>query len=329
MRFWKNASPPPCASRERCPGARPWPALERRRPPLERAHDPLADGEVVVHDVELVTAASAPSPGRSLGRRSTRAGRGSADDGGCGGCHAWSSTPRRCRTKRVTVRMCTANTRHLWEEPCFAAVAARRRWSMLFAGALAHRRGGTADPSNCAIVPDTLTDGERREAQHVDRADHGLQHVRDDRPVQGRRRADPAGHDAVHPGHELRAASPAGQPLRACSRSRSRSVTRPGRRTPSPSRSRPTAAARDHEPERHAVAGNGWGVLLLREPVPRRRGAGLHLVARRRWFAARAGALGEPGRITGTPTTAGTFVHRRVTDSRDAFAERTFSITIS
>jgi hypothetical protein len=38
----------------------------------------------------------------------------------------------------------------------------------------------------------------------------------------------------------------------------------------------------------------------------------------------------SPGRITGTPTTAGTFVFTvRVTDSRGAFAERTFSITIS
>ncbi len=38
----------------------------------------------------------------------------------------------------------------------------------------------------------------------------------------------------------------------------------------------------------------------------------------------------SPGRITGTPTTAGTFTFTvRVTDSREAFAERTFSITIS
>jgi hypothetical protein len=38
----------------------------------------------------------------------------------------------------------------------------------------------------------------------------------------------------------------------------------------------------------------------------------------------------SPGRITGTPTTAGTFTFTvRVTDDRDAFAERTFSITIS
>jgi Putative Ig domain len=38
----------------------------------------------------------------------------------------------------------------------------------------------------------------------------------------------------------------------------------------------------------------------------------------------------SPGRITGTPTTAGTFTFTvRVTDSRGAFAERTFSITIS
>ena len=38
----------------------------------------------------------------------------------------------------------------------------------------------------------------------------------------------------------------------------------------------------------------------------------------------------DPGRITGTPTTAGTFTFTvRVTDSRGAFAERTFSITIS
>jgi hypothetical protein len=38
----------------------------------------------------------------------------------------------------------------------------------------------------------------------------------------------------------------------------------------------------------------------------------------------------SPGRITGTPTTAGTFTFTvRVTDSRGALAERTFSITIS
>jgi hypothetical protein len=38
----------------------------------------------------------------------------------------------------------------------------------------------------------------------------------------------------------------------------------------------------------------------------------------------------SPGRITGTPTTAGTFSFTvRVTDSREAFAEHTFSITIS
>ena len=37
----------------------------------------------------------------------------------------------------------------------------------------------------------------------------------------------------------------------------------------------------------------------------------------------------SPGRVTGTPTTAGTFSFTvRVTDSRAAFAERTFSITI-
>jgi hypothetical protein len=38
----------------------------------------------------------------------------------------------------------------------------------------------------------------------------------------------------------------------------------------------------------------------------------------------------SPGRITGTPTARGTFSFLvRVTDSRGAFAERTFSITIS
>ncbi len=38
----------------------------------------------------------------------------------------------------------------------------------------------------------------------------------------------------------------------------------------------------------------------------------------------------SPGRITGTPTEAGTFTFTvRVTDSRDATAERTFSITVS
>jgi len=55
-----------------------------------------------------------------------------------------------------------------------------------------------------------------------------------------------------------------------------------------------------------------------------------------RW-SLRSGALppglsltASPGRITGTPTTAGTFAFLvRVTDSRGAFAERTFSITIT
>ena len=38
----------------------------------------------------------------------------------------------------------------------------------------------------------------------------------------------------------------------------------------------------------------------------------------------------SPGRITGTPTTAGTFTFTvQVTDSRDATAQRTFTITIS
>lgn len=38
----------------------------------------------------------------------------------------------------------------------------------------------------------------------------------------------------------------------------------------------------------------------------------------------------SPGRITGTPTTAGTFTFTvRVTDERDAFAEKTFSITVT
>lgn len=54
-------------------------------------------------------------------------------------------------------------------------------------------------------------------------------------------------------------------------------------------------------------------------------------------WSLRSGALppglsltASPGRITGTPTTAGTFTFLvRVTDSRGAFAERTFSITIT
>jgi hypothetical protein len=37
----------------------------------------------------------------------------------------------------------------------------------------------------------------------------------------------------------------------------------------------------------------------------------------------------SPGRITGTPTEAGTFTFTvRVTDDRGTFAERTFSITV-
>ena len=68
----------------------------------------------------------------------------------------------------------------------------------------------------------------------------------------------------------------------------------------------------------------------MREPVPRRR------VPDYTWSLV-SGELPpglelteSPGRITGTPTTAGTFTFTvRVTDSRGAFAERTFSITIS
>lgn len=71
-------------------------------------------------------------------------------------------------------------------------------------------------------------------------------------------------------------------------------------------------------------------VLLLREPVRRRGHPGYT-------WTLRAGALppglrlqASPGRITGTPTTRGTFTFRvRATDQRGAFAERTFSITIS
>jgi hypothetical protein len=38
----------------------------------------------------------------------------------------------------------------------------------------------------------------------------------------------------------------------------------------------------------------------------------------------------SPGRITGTPTTAGRFTFTvRVTDSRDVFAEGAFTITIT
>jgi hypothetical protein len=63
-----------------------------------------------------------------------------------------------------------------------------------------------------------------------------------------------------------------------CSSSRSRSATRPGRRTPVLLDHNPAAAAAgDHQPERRVVAGDPRRVLLLREPLRRRRGAGLHV----------------------------------------------------
>ena len=66
------------------------PALERRRPPRERAHDAVPDGEVVLDDVELGDRA------RALGRREDHAiGAGHAqiaptgvDDRGLGRGHA-------------------------------------------------------------------------------------------------------------------------------------------------------------------------------------------------------------------------------------------------
>ena len=71
MRFWKKASPPPFSRVEhdaRVHALRP--ALERRRPPVERAHDAVLHGEVVLDDIELRDgrAVCARSPGRSLGR---------------------------------------------------------------------------------------------------------------------------------------------------------------------------------------------------------------------------------------------------------------------
>ena len=96
MRFWKKASPPPF-SRVESDDARVHalrPALERRRPPLERAHDAVLDGEVVLDDVELGDRA------RALGLREDHAiGAGHAqiapagvDDRGLGRGHARSST---------------------------------------------------------------------------------------------------------------------------------------------------------------------------------------------------------------------------------------------
>ena len=86
---------PSRASRATMPGMHALrPALERRRPPLERAHDAVLDGEVVLDDVELGDRA------RALGRREDHAiGAGHAqiaptgvDDRGLGRGHARSST---------------------------------------------------------------------------------------------------------------------------------------------------------------------------------------------------------------------------------------------
>jgi hypothetical protein len=64
----------------------------------------------------------------------------------------------------------------------------------------------------------------------------------------------------------------------------------------------------------HTTSGvSGYTWTLRSGPLP----AGLQLAA-------------SPGRITGTPATAGTYTFTvRVTDSTGAFAERTFSITIT
>jgi hypothetical protein len=54
------------------------------------------------------------------------------------------------------------------------------------------------------------------------------------------------------------------------------------------------------------------------------------MVAARRPAATRPSLNADPGRITGTPKSRGTFSFRDgVTDTRGAFAEQTFSITIS
>src|SRR5207237_1058664 len=90
------------------------PALERRRPPLERPHDAIGDGEVVVDDVELADRA------RTLGHREDDAVRvGNAqlaptrvDDRRVGGGHARScraTTPRAMASRealKVMVRPC-------------------------------------------------------------------------------------------------------------------------------------------------------------------------------------------------------------------------------
>ncbi len=60
--------------------------------------------------------------------------------------------------------------------------------------------------------------------------------------------------------------------------------------------------------------------------VARRREPGVLL----KQIAADFGISESPGRITGTPTTAGTYTFTvRVTDDEDAFAKRTISITVS
>ena len=204
---------------------------------------------------------------------------------------------------------------------------------VLSAGALAPAAGAAPpEPSNCAIVPDDPHGRERRDAQHLVRPDHGLQHVEEARPVQGRRRADPARHDAVHPGRQLRR-----HHRRAHHGGRVR-VHAPGPRRDRDEGLRvlldhdqPAAAARDHEPERHAVPGDGRGVLLLREPVRRRRGPGLHLVARLGRVATGARAEREPGADHGHADDGRHVQLHRPRDrrSREATAERTFSITIS
>ena len=96
MRFWKKASPPPFSRVERTiPGCTPFgqrSSVVGRR--VERAHDAVLDGEVVLDDVEL------GDRGRALGRGEDHAiGAGHAqvapaglDDRGVGPGHARSST---------------------------------------------------------------------------------------------------------------------------------------------------------------------------------------------------------------------------------------------
>ena len=85
-----------------------------------------------------------------------------------------------------------------------------------------------------------------------------------------------------------------------------------------------------------AASAKGFRVLVVRPPLPKpvtndtRSDLKPAICDRFRVVGPGLQLTADPGRITGTPTAAGTFTFTvRVTDTAGAFAERTFSITIS